>query len=1131
MKKYKKYLTTGVLAAAMVTSTLAIPTTHISAYAAPQDSDIKVGDVVTVKKVPSNWKIGTELSLPKATASVLGGSSSGTTVSVEIVAPNGRKVDESKINSSGDDYKFTPDRVGRYTVTYTATNSSGVTTTTESYSILVSADTYTMSFNQNDTVILPSYIDTMASRFDNNTIPNVVLPNPDVYNEDGVLVFTNGAYNTELDSNEDISEDLKEFYKKCAIKIVVNTENHTYSSQDGTLIKNDDTGYYSFAPEEGTNVISYTFYNTETSVSLQTQTKTIIGSNSYDHTKISIGYTVPNAPTTASLKDKTYLPLASAYNKSDANSTINVYTDIKVEYRDGSSLTPVEVFEDDEGFYFIPTVEEGSYKITYNVTDYYGNKGPEHSYTIENVKDTVAPTLYIVKGYDYASIANATVDLHEAKYLVPNKVGRNKGTITFPAIYAEDSVVDFEYMTFYRTITSTLLDSSINLQSDTYHPYTGDEEGKTSYTSAEKATREVNLDITDSSKFPAGDYTITYRVSDGSGYSSSWSTTFTISEELVDNSAPVVTYKENFPTIASVDQTIKFAKPTIEDDTSKVVDARYYVEFDGIDKAYEIGEDEEDSTYLSFDMSTKLEGQANQTLYELALANNSSFKVTTYVQDAYGNQQSYSRTINVNNTNDSQAPVITQKTGTSITNTYEQYSTVQVDGVKFKDNDKNLTIVVTVRDSQGNKVTGYRPLGAVTKEQSGSDYIFTHPGISFTANKAESYTVTYTAIDAGNNSASVTVVLPALTDKEAPKITGVVNNKTYTMELGTRLDLGLATVIDNKDQDLVASVTCLENPAYVNESVFTPLETNLDGYTIVYTAQDNEGNVAEEVRIKVIVQDTTKPILVVNNGNGYESERKEFTLVSNAADYDKIYIPDFASYDDDHNFGVGSGALNIGTTDSVEVAGPDGKTYTVDNIVEKYKLNYDEDRGEYYFIPTVKGTYTVTYSATDFSGNSAENQIIKIYVGDTVKPTVGYNGSLPTKIKVGGKLVLNIKNITITDNIEPEEGSEFTYNTITLNDASGNAVSYTESGEDKEIRTYVFDTAGTYYLTITAKDAAGNIGEYPLEITVTSGTSGTTYTNEVTGVVLIVVSLVILGGVIIYFAKGKSKTKKEKKSK
>ena len=139
------------------------------------------------------------------------------------------------------------------------------------------------------------------------------------------------------------------------------------------------------------------------------ESKKITGSNSTDSTKVDIGFTVNNATTKASLMDKAYLPLASAYDKNNANTAISVHTIVTVKFYEGRddqgnlTYSDVEVKRDDKGIYFIPT-KTGDYEITYKVKDFYGHEGYTYNYTIKDVKDTVAPTLYIVDSYDVDKI-------------------------------------------------------------------------------------------------------------------------------------------------------------------------------------------------------------------------------------------------------------------------------------------------------------------------------------------------------------------------------------------------------------------------------------------------------------------------------------------------------------------------------------------------------------------------------------------------------------------------------------------------------------------------------------------------------------------------------------------------------
>ena len=79
--------------------------------------------------------------------------------------------------------------------------------------------------------------------------------------------------------------------------------------------------------------------------------------------------------------------------------------------------------------------------FTYKVKDFYGHEGYTYNYTIKDVKDTVAPTLYIVDSYDVDRIEEIKDQLRsqDYKYIVPTKYGLDGVEITLPAVYAEDS--------------------------------------------------------------------------------------------------------------------------------------------------------------------------------------------------------------------------------------------------------------------------------------------------------------------------------------------------------------------------------------------------------------------------------------------------------------------------------------------------------------------------------------------------------------------------------------------------------------------------------------------------------------------------------------------------------------------
>ena len=138
MKKYKKYLTSGVLAAAMATSILSVPTNHVATYAAtpqPTDAQIKVGEILSVGKIQSTGKIGVDINLPIATSSVLGAGTASADVAIQVLDPNNKALTVGEagqtdpgtgapivydvIYTPSVGYKFTPTKVGQYKITYT----------------------------------------------------------------------------------------------------------------------------------------------------------------------------------------------------------------------------------------------------------------------------------------------------------------------------------------------------------------------------------------------------------------------------------------------------------------------------------------------------------------------------------------------------------------------------------------------------------------------------------------------------------------------------------------------------------------------------------------------------------------------------------------------------------------------------------------------------------------------------------------------------------------------------------------------------------------------------------------------------------------------------------------------------
>lgn len=179
----------------------------------------------------------------------------------------------------------------------------------------------------------------------------------------------------------------------------------------------------------------------------------------------------------------------------------------------------------------------------------------------------------------------------------------------------------------------------------------------------------------------------------------------------------------------------------------------------------------------------------------------------------------------------------------------------------------------------------------------------------------------------------------------------------------------------------------------------------------------------------------------------------------------------------------------------------------------------------------LNGTYTITYTVYDNNGNSSQ-ATYTISVGDNEAPTISFpEDFIGTSYTLNDQLILDFSNVTYSDgnNEMPADAKP----TVTLiNTSTNQEVHYTIEGDR-----YIFDAfnssddygVGTYRLTIEIEDAVGLVTPEEFEFEVTTETRDSTDTYRIVGTVLIVVSVLVLAGVIIYFIVSKVKLDKELK--
>jgi hypothetical protein len=258
----------------------------------------------------------------------------------------------------------------------------------------------------------------------------------------------------------------------------------------------------------------------------------------------------------------------------------------------------------------------------------------------------------------------------------------------------------------------------------------------------------------------------------------------------------------------------------------------------------------------------------------------------------------------------------------------------------------------------------------------------------------------------GKLPSDATLVFPdsVFPDSEAPVIT-LNGAATITIEVGSNYNDAGATATDNYD-------------ASVNVTSTSTVNTNVIGtYTVIYDATDIYGNSAESVTRTVNVVDTTKPVITLNGSAN-------------------VTIEVFTSY------------IDAGAT-----------------VTDNYDASVSVTPGGVVDVNTL-GTYTITYTATDIYGNSADSVTRTVNVVDTTKPVITISGGSIIGLTKGD--TYNDAGATGTDNLDGV--TVIPSGTVNTNIVGGYTITYTATDSNNNTSTairkvYVYDPP----------DASGNV--------------------------------------------------------
>lgn len=356
-----------------------------------------------------------------------------------------------------------------------------------------------------------------------------------------------------------------------------------------------------------------------------------------------------------------------------------------------------------------------------------------------------------------------------------------------------------------------------------------------------------------------------------------------------------------------------------------------------------------------------------------------------------------------------------------------------------------------------------------------------------------------------------------------------------TWELENRTQLPEVTQVNGKNISFTAYVPGVYTIRYSGS------------YTTNPGTLDEETFVVENERIvRVTVKDLTKPTITIDGNqdtfshyvNEYEAGKERiipgFNVggsydISNVKRSVKVtghngkeitatYIKALEEYTETEIT-----ELVTAATPSIPGEEPSAYATRLEAAIAEFREYHTVNAGKYSFIPSGNGTHTIYYIAVDANGNETKSEACYVYVGDCEAPVIDFGTTevqesvIPSTVKVGTDFELNMSELVkyISDNKSNIADGTLKI-TATLKDSSG-AKQENLFGTDSTRYKWNLDVSGNYKLSIKVTDNAGKTTTKDFTIEVKADESKETKVKEVVGTILVVLSVAILAGVIVYF--------------
>lgn len=782
-------------------------------------------------------------------------------------------------------------------------------------------------------------------------------------------------------------------------------------------------------------------------------------------------------PTTAVLGVETKLPTVSGTNK-ETGEKVDVYYTISITKGgvDKSSMLKDGVFT--------PT-EKGDYVVKYTIKNVFGTEAESFSFTIKDVKDSKDPVVY------YGKLEGEKIV--DQSHTVPSKFGLEN--IVLPAIYATDN--SGEAITYkreiYRIKTYTLDQGTIGSEDSkkpvilNYNENTfADKANISNYVIFNYYDNNLNVDGKEEA-FKSGIYTISYTAVD----SSKNDTTKSYTMELVDAytpSTPEIDFGTVLPREVKLGEEISFEKPTATDSNDDRMVVRTFFKQAG----------ETDWTEL-----TELE--AGKYTIKTTKAGSLEIKVETKNDD--GAIGTMTKTIEVVDITDTTLPSLvgTPEDYDDMNDINDQFSEIALPTMTFTDDKVDyLSVVIKVYDKDGKSVAvSGKKLEKVTGGLKVS-------GAKFKASKSGNYRVSYVVTDIAGNTFLYTFKTNEVRATVAPTIVKpIFDDSVQTLELGESLTLPIPSIKNGdgeevNDPDYTVEVVSAEGeyePIILGK--FRPLTTGK--FVIQYTVRD--GSLETKSALYTIdVVNTLAPTIA--------NEFKEFEKLEKNA---SMSIP---------RVNVSTNGVNDvdWSKSKIEVL-YNGSVYKTLELDKTYDTQ-DAENEAYNYTFRRDGTYTIKYTVVDTVGNTATKSFA-VKVGDTEKPTLELDSSIDfSDRKTGSILVIDPAKITVKDNVDTGINLFDDLKIVVKNTTTGEEISNKFTNSTRvEGYEYNLSEVGTYQVTFTLTDEAGNVTTLVKEFAVTGEGAGKEFPTEVVGIILLVLAILILGGVVAYFIITRKKVK------